>query len=265
MFSKILFIPGALADLLKVLLHKNISFAERLSIAKALGKLKLASLRARINEPYTFLLGKNFIHCLYNKNVGFLLKEIFADEVYAVNENAKVKSVLDIGANIGLSVAYFKMKFPSAKIECYEPDENSFALLQKNVGANSWKNVKCYKEAVSDKDGFLYASEVEEMASVNSQFSSDASSKKNKVPSKDIAVILQQHFDVIKMDIEGAEWDVFKKIIEEKLITKTNHWFVEFHEIEKNRKEFEEILHCFKQNGYKSEERKDVFYFYKNI
>ena len=57
-----------------------------------------------------------------------MLKEIFVGEVYPVNENATVTSVLDIGANIGLSVAYFKMRFPAAIIECYEPDENSFTL-----------------------------------------------------------------------------------------------------------------------------------------
>lgn len=260
MFKKILFIPRALSDLLKVLLHKNISFAERLSIAKALGKLKIASLHATINKPYTFLLGKNYIHCLYNKNLGFLLKEIFADEVYKVNENATVRSVLDIGANIGLAVAYFKMKFPSANIECYEPDENSFALLQKNVKENSWENVKCYREAVSKKDGFLFGAPLEEMASVNSKFTSNESDEKNKVPSKDIAVILQQQFDVVKMDIEGAEWDVFNRIMQDNLITKVNYWFVEFHGIENNQKQLEEILHCFMQNGYQREERKEVFY-----
>ena len=263
MFQKILFIPRALVDLLKVLLHKNISFKERVNIAKALGKLKIASLHATINEPYKFLLGKNYIHCLYNKNVGFLLKEIFADEVYDVKVNTTVKSVLDLGANIGLAVAYFKMKFPFANIECYEPDENSVTLLQKNVKENRWENVKCYRQAVSDQDGFLYASPAEEMASVNSQFILNSSDEKNKVRSKDIAVILQHDFDVIKMDIEGAEWSVFKRIIEKKLIIQTGHWFVEFHAIEKNRNLFETIIKYFKKNGYLQEKRKDVFYFYK--
>ena len=265
MFKKILFIPRAIADLIQVLLHKNISFTERLAVAKTLGKLKFASLHATINEPYTLLLGNIKIHCLYNKNVGFLVKEIFAEEVYRVNGNATVSSILDLGANIGLSVAYFKTRFPAASIECYEPDENSFSLLQKNVGENKWKNVECYKEAVSNKDGFLYPSPIKEMASVNSQFMSIGGNEKNKVPSKDIAVILQQHFDVVKMDIEGAEWEVFRKIIKDDLVTKANHWFVEFHEIEKNTNQFAQIINCFKQNGYKAEERKEVFYFYKNI
>ena len=67
------------------------------------------------------------------------------------------------------------------------------------------------------------------------------------------------------MDVEGGEWRIFKKIIDHQLIPKVNHWFVEFHQTEKNKKQFEEILNCFQQNGYNREERKEVIYFYKNI
>ena len=82
---------------------------------------------------------------------------------------------------------------------------------------------------------------------------------------KDILDILQQNFDVIKMDIEGGELRIFKKIINHQLIPKANNWFVKFHQIEKNQKQFEETLNCFKENGFKKEERKEVIYFYKNI
>ena len=67
------------------------------------------------------------------------------------------------------------------------------------------------------------------------------------------------------MDVEGGEWRIFKKIIDHQLIPKANHWFVEFHQIEKNKKQFTEILNCFQQNGFEKEERKEVIYFYKNI
>ena len=67
------------------------------------------------------------------------------------------------------------------------------------------------------------------------------------------------------MDVEGGEWRIFKKIIDHQLIPKANNWFVEFHQIEKNKKQFEEILNSFQQNGFKREEREEVVYFYKNI
>ena len=262
MISKLLFIPRAAADIIKVLLHKNISFSERWNIAKALGEIKIASLTKKLNEPFVFCFGKWKISCLYNSHIGFLVKEIFVEEVYALHKSKEVSKILDLGSNIGLSVAYFKMRFPAAVIEAYEPDKNSFKLLQKNIQENDWQNVSADEMAVSDENGFLFSSSIEEKASVNSNFATSGM-EESKIAAKDILEILKQNFDVIKMDIEGGEWKVLKKIIEQNLITKANNWFVEFHEIEKNKKQFEEILNCFKQNGYNREERKEVVYFYK--
>ena len=133
-----LFIPRAAADIIKVLLHKNISFAERWNVAKVLGKIKLASLSKKLNEPFVFRTGKLKINCLYNNgHIGFLVKEIFLEEVYVLIKNKEVFKILDLASNIGLSVAYFKMRFPAATIEAYEPDRNSFKLFQKNILENN--------------------------------------------------------------------------------------------------------------------------------
>ena len=264
MISKLLFIPRAAADIIKVLLHTNISFSERWNVAKVLAEIKIASLTKKLNEPLVFHLGNWKISCLYNGHIGFLVKEIFVEEIYASNKNLEVFKILDLGSNIGLSVAYFKMRFPDAVIEAYEPDKNSVELLRKNIRENDWKKVLINEKAVSDERGFLFAASIEEKASVNSNFSTSGN-EENQVLAKGISEILQQNFDIIKMDIEGGEWRIFKKIIEHQLIPKANNWFVEFHEIKKNKKQFEEILNCFAKNGFEKEERKEVIYFYKNI
>lgn len=264
MISELLFIPRAAADIIKVLLHRNIAFAERWDVAKALGKIKIASLSKKLNEPFVFHLGQWKINCLYNSHIGFLVKEIFVEKVYVSKKEIEVSKILDLGSNIGLSVAYFKMRFPASTIEAYEPDKNSFKLLQKNISENNFRNVLAYEMAVDDRTGFLFAADIEEQASVNSQFVVEGKDENDKVVSKDISEILNKNFDIIKMDIEGGEWNLFRKIVDENLITRASHWFVEFHEIEKNKKQFEEILNCFEQNGYKREERKDVVCFYKN-
>ena len=103
--------------------------------------------------------------------------------------------------------------------------------------------------AVSDENEFLFASSIEEKASVNSNFATSGNIE-SQVQAKGITEILQQNFDVIKIDVEGGEWRIFKKIIDHQLIPKANNWFVEFHKIDKNRKQFEEILKYFQQNGF---------------
>ena len=193
-----------------------------------------------------------------------MVKEIFVEEVYALTKSKEVFKILDLGSNIGLSIAYFKMRFPDAIIEAYEPDKNSFELLRKNIRENGWGKVIANEKAVSDENGYLFASSIEEKASVNSNFAT-AGKKESQVKAKRISEILQQNFVIIKIDVEGGEWRIFKKIIEHQLIPKASNWFVEFHQIKKNKKQFEEILNCFQRNGFEREERKEVVYFYKNI
>ena len=185
MISKLLFIPRAAADIIKVLLHKNIPFTERWNVAKALAEIKIASLTKKLNEPFCFHLGKWKISCLYNGHIGFLVKEIFVEEVYALNKNKEVFKILDLGSNIGLSVAYFKMRFPAVVIEAYEPDKNSFGLFQENIQENDWKNVSANETAVSDENGFLFALSIEEKDSVNSNFVTSGN-EESQVPSKGI-------------------------------------------------------------------------------
>src|SRR5690349_11035634 len=69
------------------------------------------------------------------------LREIFIDNIYQqeLKENALI---LDCGANIGLSVIYLKSICPTARIIAFEPDENNFNLLQKNVDSYNLKNVE---------------------------------------------------------------------------------------------------------------------------
>jgi FkbM family methyltransferase len=265
MIKKILFIPRAIVDLRKVLLNSNLPFVKKWQIVKALSKIKLAGLSKKLNEQYSFKIGNFKVDCFYSKYNVFLVKEIFVDQIYNTKKNAEINSVLDLGSNIGLSVMYFKMQFPNVAINAFEPDKNSFVLLKKNVEQNNLQNVVLQEAAISSESGFLYAAETAGKASVNSQFVINGNEETNRVVSKNIEEVLKINFDVVKMDIEGGEWNLFRKIIDKNLIIKANHWFVEFHEIEKNRNSFEEIIKCFEKNGYGLEKRNDVIYFYKNI
>jgi FkbM family methyltransferase len=39
--------------------------------------------------------------------------------------------IIDAGANIGLSIIYFKKKYPNSKIVAFEPDKLIFNILKK--------------------------------------------------------------------------------------------------------------------------------------
>src|SRR5437763_1335135 len=57
------------------------------------------------------------------EGVRYVAKEIFQGRCYQpVPRVPAPLAVLDIGANIGLAAAYFRLIYPSALIHCVEPD-----------------------------------------------------------------------------------------------------------------------------------------------
>ena len=87
----------------------------------------------RFSSGSTILFEQPF---LFSCNISFLhsLEEIFEEEVYRFQTENKTPLIIDCGANIGLSVLYFRRLFPNAKIIAFEPDEGIFKILQKNMG-----------------------------------------------------------------------------------------------------------------------------------
>ncbi len=64
--------------------------------------------------------------------------------------------VLDLGANIGYYTLIFaKLVGEEGKVFAFEPDPTNFALLEKNIEMNGYKNVILVQKAVSNKDGKL--------------------------------------------------------------------------------------------------------------
>ena len=63
-------------------------------------------------------------------------------------------TVYDIGANIGwYTVVLSKEVGPSGAIYSFEPDDDNYELLKKNVAFNDITNTLLYKCAISDADG----------------------------------------------------------------------------------------------------------------
>jgi FkbM family methyltransferase len=137
--------------------------------------------------------------------------EIFQKEIYlAPAEKKDPELIIDLGANIGLSALYFTALFPKARIICVEPGDESYKFLIKNVASQiQARQITTLKAAVMGTDGNVsfsdskmhYNSKVTASIIKNTEaFSLHTLYKKYNI----------QSADLIKMDIEGAEKDVFE-------------------------------------------------------
>ncbi len=137
-----------------------------------------------------------------------VFEEVFKDREYKVVDDLikKAKTILDIGAHIGCFSVYAGMLNTTVHVLAFEPDTRNFTLLKKNLELNGVRNVKAKNVAVSAdgkvRDFYL------NVDSHNHSFFGEGNVV--KVNCKKFADILAPlgHCDFVKMDCEGAEFEI---------------------------------------------------------
>ena len=133
-------------------------------------------------------------------------------------------TILDIGANVG-DVTDMMIKTYDPKIYCYEPNIGCYKHMVSRFKNNP--KIKIFNFAVSNFTGktFLYfhkkaknISEFNQRSSLKKEKDGLDINKKIEVSCVDIKNILDQHnkIDLIKIDIEGSEYEIMPEIIKNK-------------------------------------------------
>lgn len=137
------------------------------------------------------------------------LQEIFVDEVYKFKGSQDKVKIIDCGANVGLSIYYLKRLFPNAQIIGFEPDENVFKQLEFNIKSLNLSDIQLRKEATWINDEVLsFFSE----GSVGGKIIDAGLESDNKIQVKATRLknLLQDKIFFLKIDIEGAEFEVLE-------------------------------------------------------
>src|SRR5947209_4216587 len=80
-------------------------------------------------------------------------EEIFRVNQYIFSCKTERPFIIDCGAHIGISVLYFKRCYPYAQIIAFEPDPQTFQILEQNVTQNHLQDVHLINAAVTHDDG----------------------------------------------------------------------------------------------------------------
>ena len=174
-------------------------------------------------------------------------KEIFVEKIYAFPSESGKPVILDCGANIGLSILYYKKKYPDSTVIAYEADPKIFIILQKNLLNNGLAGVELHNKAVWSSAATLdFSVEGADGGRIN------IGSDKNivSVPAEGLADIMRNRcFDFIKIDIEGAETEVLKGC--EDYIAAVPYIFVEFHSFHNKKQELGRLIDTFERRGFR--------------
>lgn len=184
------------------------------------------------NKPLSIELGNFVIHAQNWNELSFLFEEIFIGNEYLVKLPRRDPVIVDCGANIGCATLYFKLHYPDARILAFEPNPFCFEMLKKNVEVNGLKNVSLVQAACASAPGTT-------TFHVNPGFSPMSSAvgnrdqKQKTVPIEVRLVKLSESItedvDLLKLDIEGGEWEVFADLVASGKMTRIHRMAIEYH------------------------------------
>lgn len=146
----------------------------------------------------------------------YIYKEIFVDHCYDLTLDRSAPVIIDIGANSGLFALRIKQIYPLAKISCYEPFPSNFEQLQNTIALNKLESVTPLRIAVGAHRGSARLYINKKNMGGHSFFVTEALSNDYvDVEVIDLASILdelQHEVDLLKIDCEGAEFDILMSL-----------------------------------------------------
>lgn len=97
--------------------RKGVQYSDEITLSLRQPSGVLVTFRPSSNDVYTF-------------------KEIFVDKVYhsVLQRISPLRTMIDLGANIGLASLYLSAYHPDIRSYCVEPDMANMILLQRNMG-----------------------------------------------------------------------------------------------------------------------------------
>lgn len=137
-----------------------------------------------------------------------VFRDIFQRHEYLFNPPEPPETIVDTGANIGLASIYFANRWPKAKIIAIEPDPENFEILRENV--RHYRNIVPIQVAVWKENTMLNLSD----PGGGSWAMQTKTDHNGHVAGVTMPFIMGVHsldrIDLLKMDIEGAEKEVFE-------------------------------------------------------
>ena len=159
----------------------------------------------------------------------FVLYEVLLHRCYELPPTflppERVRTILDCGANVGITALYFAWRYPNARIFCIEPDYQNFELLKRNTAAEP--RIVAIRGALVGCPRTLVHFTTDRPAWGN--FATDTETG-HSVPAFTVGQILDDNHlsqvDLLKVDIEGAEKEVFAN---GEFLQRVGHIIIELH------------------------------------
>jgi FkbM family methyltransferase len=133
--------------------------------------------------------------------------EVFLDEVYRVDVEEPVRTVLDLGAHTGASVCYFADRYPGTRILAVEPNPVALRRLAHNL--RGIRGVEIVAAALDGRSGVAYLAASPGAGTWSARLAGPTEARGSSVETLTLQDLRWRfgldRIDLVKFDIEGAE------------------------------------------------------------
>lgn len=200
----------------------------------------------RYNSTMTWIMGRKIElvdSCTFL--VGY--HEIFDQKIYQFNASRKNPLIIDCGANIGLSIIFFKQLYPQSHIIAFEPDPTIFGVLQKNLLTWEFSDIELHQKAIWTEETVInfntegaYSGRIPKPGDEENLINVETIRLRN---------FLEQRVDFLKIDIEGAETAVILDC--QDLLHNVELIFLEYHSHIHEKQKLHDILQVISKAGFR--------------
>lgn len=179
-------------------------------------------------------------------------EEIAVREVYAFAPRRRPMRVIDCGANVGVSVAYWKRLDPGARVTAIEPDPAIFAALVENCRRLGHADVDTIEAAAWTSAGsarfWCEGGDSGRLVDAGGAADGEAQRAVRTIRLRDR---LNEPIDLLKLDVEGAEPEILADCADR--LGEVDHLFVEVHAFAGKPQPLADVLAILKAANYRVE------------
>jgi FkbM family methyltransferase len=161
-----------------------------------------------------------------------VLWEVFADKQYdELRLPQPPSTILDLGAHIGTTLLALHVRYPEARLAAVEPDPATFRRLERNLAG--LQQTSLLQAAVTARDDDQVDFFPSDDAWVSGSTPSGERGEPVTVPGRCLATLMRDlgldYVDLLKVDIEGAEWALVSILDERQFGTLVMEWHADMH------------------------------------
>jgi FkbM family methyltransferase len=239
-----------LVNIGKGFLHRTKKIFKRQYSVFDIGWAKEKILKHQTDKNLKFHIFRNKYKVVFRDGPVLLISitELFINEFYKFKSTTERPRIIDCGSYIGTSILYFKINYPNAVISGFEPDESNYEIIGQNLENWKFPDTTVENAAIWINNNFLAFDSKGNMGS-KLDVAEQQDINKKLVKCVRLKDLLDEEIDFLKIDIEGAEYEVIKDC-EDKLVNVKN-LFVEYHGLYSQNYKLNEILNILTAHSFK--------------